>query len=101
MSEGLISPSLRSSSPVLGFGFGLVFALQGAGQVVWPFLAGAVRLAIVIGGAALVLRSGGTPATLYLILADAAVLFAAGMLAASRGALWRRRAAEVPAFRNP
>jgi putative MATE family efflux protein len=82
--------TLGLTYPVLGLGFGLVFALQGAGQVLWPFVAGAARLAIVIGGAALVLRGGTAAATLYLILADAAVLFALGMLAASRGVLWRR-----------
>jgi putative MATE family efflux protein len=85
--------TLGLTYPVLGLGFGLVFALQGAGQVLWPFLAGAIRLAVVIGGAWLVLRGGGTPATLYLILADAAVLFAVGMLAAGRGMLWPRKVA--------
>jgi putative MATE family efflux protein len=83
------------SYPVLGLGFGLVFALQGAGQVLWPFVAGAARLAVVAGGAWLVLQNGGSPATLYLVLADAAVLFVLGMLAASRGVLWRRTGAKT------
>jgi putative MATE family efflux protein len=90
--------TLGLTYPVLGFGLGLVFALQGAGQVLWPFVAGAVRLALVIGGAWMVLQRGGTPNGLYLVLADAAVLFAVGMLAASRGVLWRKRA---PAITRP
>ena len=86
--------------PVLGFGFGLVFALQGAGTVLWPLIAGSVRLAIVVGAAALVVQRGGTPGALYAALADAGLVFAVGMLAASRGLLLRRRpraVADAPA----
>jgi putative MATE family efflux protein len=77
--------------PVLGFGFGLVFALQGAGAVLWPLVAGSVRLAIVVGAAALVLRGGWNAAALYAALADASLVFAIGTLAAGHGLLLRRR----------
>jgi Na+-driven multidrug efflux pump len=77
------------SYPVLGFGFGLVFALQGAGRVLRPFLVGVLRLGIVLSGAWLVLQRGASAASLFLILADSAVPFALGMLAAARGTLWR------------
>jgi Na+-driven multidrug efflux pump len=81
---------LGLSYPVLGFGFGLVFALQGAGQVTRPFLVGALRLAIVFAGAWLVLRHRADAATLFLVLADSAAPFALGMLVSARGVLWRR-----------
>jgi len=86
--------------PVLGLAFGLVFALQGAGIVLWPMVAGAVRLAVVIGAAWLVVHRGLTPGALYGALAEAVLVFALGMLAAGRSLLPRRRAraiADAPA----
>ncbi len=89
--------TLAPSYPALGFGFGLVFALQGAGAVLWPTIAGSARLALVIAAALLVLRGGWSTAALYTALADAALLFALAMLAASRRTLlWRATRREEP-----
>ncbi|HUA54990.1 MAG TPA: hypothetical protein VMB81_22610, partial [Candidatus Sulfotelmatobacter sp.] len=67
----------------------------GAGIVLWPMVAGAVRLAVVIGAAWLVVHRGLTPGALYSALAEAALVFALGMLAAGRSLLPRRRARAV------
>ncbi len=83
--------TLGLAYPVLGFAFGLVFALQGAGVVLVPMLVGALRLAIVVVAAWLIVRHGGTAGALYGVLAEAALVFAFGMLAAGRGLLPRRR----------
>jgi Na+-driven multidrug efflux pump len=86
--------------PVLGLAFGLVFALQGAGIVLWPMLAGSARLAFVIAAAWLIVHRGLTPGALYGALAEAALVFALGMLAAGRSLLPRRRpraTADAPA----
>ena len=43
--------------PFLAAGIALYFASQGAGSVLWPFLAGSARLAIVLAGGFLLVAS--------------------------------------------
>src|SRR5207245_7951884 len=59
-----------------GFGMALYFASQGAGSVLWPFIAGCVRLAVVtIGGWCLITVLHVSLDGLFLIIAASLVLF--------------------------
>ncbi|WP_125182709.1 MATE family efflux transporter [Minwuia thermotolerans] len=83
--------------PVMGFAFGLFFALLGVGSAIWPFLAGALRLALALGVGALVAqRAGGGIDELSLAAAGAGLAFAAAMVLSGRRLLWSR-AASAPA----
>ena len=74
-----------ASYPLLGFGVGLVFALQGAGHVLRSFLVGSLCLAFIAAGTGIVIGAAGrlTQSGLFVIVALASLLFAAGMVAAS------------------
>jgi Na+-driven multidrug efflux pump len=70
---------LRTVGPFYAFlaiGIALYFCSQGAGRVLWPFLAGTARLAIVIAGGALVTSLQG----IFGVIAFAVLAF--GMLTA-------------------
>src|SRR5437667_10049949 len=59
-----------------GFGMALYFASQGAGSVLWPFIAGCVRLAVVtIGGWYWIAVLHGSLEGLFWIIAGSLVLF--------------------------
>lgn len=59
-----------------GFGMALYFASQGTGTMVWPFMAGVVRMAVVAGGGAvLALWFGVALEWLFAIVALGLVLF--------------------------
>jgi putative MATE family efflux protein len=75
----------------LGFGVGLVFTLQGMGCVLWPLLAGTLRVALIAAGTWSVVRGlwDGTPGGLFLVVADTTLVFALAMLAASQPLLRR------------
>jgi Na+-driven multidrug efflux pump len=63
---------LRIVGPFYGFfglGLSLYFALQGAGRMFWPILAGIARVAIAIGGGFIALRYGGSLVLLFAVLA--------------------------------
>jgi putative MATE family efflux protein len=59
--------------PFLAAGIALYFASQGAGSVLWPFLAGSARLAIVLAGGFLVASLQG----IFIVVAFATVAYGA------------------------
>jgi putative MATE family efflux protein len=66
------SAYLRAVGPFYGFyglGFALYFASQGAGRLLWPLLAGMLRLLIATGGGWLALQLTGSLAWLFAALA--------------------------------
>jgi putative MATE family efflux protein len=75
-----------------GLGLSLYFASQGAGRLLWPFLANLARLAIASGGGWLALRWGGDLSDVFAALA--AALMAYGLINAAAVALgvWSSRA---------
>ena len=65
---------LRMVGPAYGFfglGLSLYFASQGAGRLIWPLLAGMLRMVIAVGGGWLVLRATGSPMSLPSITNEA------------------------------
>jgi putative MATE family efflux protein len=72
------SAYLRAVGPFYGFyglGFSLYFASQGAGRLLWPLLAGLLRLVVATGGGWLALRLTGSDAWLFAALAVGLVLY--------------------------
>jgi putative MATE family efflux protein len=93
---------LQIVGPVYGFfglGLSLYFASQGAGRLLWPFLASLARLAIASGGGWLALRWGGDLSDVFAALAAALVAY--GLLNAAAVALgvWSSRA-KLPRLRE-
>jgi putative MATE family efflux protein len=88
---------LRIVGPAYGFfgmGLALYFASQGAGRLLWPLLAGLIRLAIAIGGGWIAASLTGSLAWLFAALAFALVAY--GLMiagAVGRGAWFRPRRA--------
>jgi putative MATE family efflux protein len=79
---------LRAVGPVYGFfglGLALYFASQGAGRLLWPLVAGFIRMAVAVGAGYLVLRLTGSLDALFAVLALAIVLY--GLTVAT--AIWR------------
>ena len=69
---------LRIVGPAYGFfglGLALYFASQGAGRLLWPLLAGLIRLVIAIGGGWLALALTGSLTWLFAALAFALVAY--------------------------
>ena len=63
---------LRIVGPAYGFfglGLSLYFASQGAGRLLWPLLAGLLRLVIAVGGGWAALRLTGSLAWVFAALA--------------------------------
>src|SRR5438094_3412840 len=87
------STYLRSVGPSYGFfglGLALYFASQGAGRVVWPLVAGFMRLVLAaVGGSLAIHWLGGGPRALSFVIALAFVLFGVTLLSAVRGGGWR------------
>lgn len=75
-----------------GFGMALYFASQGAGRVLWPFLAGCVRLAIVaVGGWYWIAVLHGTLEGLFWIVAASLILFGViNAVAFATGLSWNK-----------
>jgi Na+-driven multidrug efflux pump len=72
------SAYLRAVGPFYGFyglGFALYFASQGAGRLLWPLLAGLLRLVVATGGGWLALRLTGSEGWLFTALAAGLVLY--------------------------
>jgi putative MATE family efflux protein len=61
--------------PLFGIGMALYFASQGAGQVLWPVLAGTVRLAVVVIGGVAAVRFGAPLAALFALIAFGMAVF--------------------------
>jgi Na+-driven multidrug efflux pump len=85
---------LRIVGPTYGFfglGLALYFASQGAGQLLWPLLAGCVRLAIAAGGGWIAMHwLGGGLSALFTAIASALVAFGATIAIAIKAGAWRR-----------
>ena len=75
-----------------GFGMALYFASQGAGSVLWPFIAGCVRLAVVtIGGWYWITMLQRSLEGLFWIIAASLVLFGlVNLVAFATGLSWRK-----------
>src|SRR5262249_8030065 len=86
---------LRIVGPTYGcFGLGLAlyFASQGAGRLVWPLVAGLVRLLIAAGGGWMVVHwyTGGLSA-LFVAIATALLAYALVIAGAIKADAWRAR----------
>src|SRR5579864_6844132 len=87
---------LHAVGPLYGFfgiGIALYFASQGAGRLLWPFLANFTRLMIAAGGGWLVLRWGGDLTGAFLAIGLALVAFGVINAAAVAGGAWFGRVA--------
>jgi len=74
------SAYLRAVGPFYGFfglGLALYFASQGAGKLLWPLLAGFVRLVIAVGGGWLVLKTSGSVTLVFAMLGAALAIYGA------------------------
>ncbi len=82
------SAYLHAVGPCYGFfgaGMALYFASQGAGRLLWPLLAGLLRITVAIGGGYLALRATGSLSALYAAVALALAAFGGLNIAA----VWR------------
>ncbi len=75
---------------VFGLGMGLYFASQGAGRLLWPWIANMGRLVVAAGGGWLALRFGGDLSDVFLALAVALGAFGIVNAAAVAGGAWFR-----------
>jgi putative MATE family efflux protein len=73
---------------VFGLGMGLYFASQGAGRLLWPFLANLARLVTAAGGGWLALRFGGDLSLVFAALAAALTVFGLIIAAAVARGAW-------------
>ena len=90
---------LRIVGPVYGlFGLGmaLYFASQGAGRLLWPFLANLTRLLIAAGGGYLALRWSGQLTGVFIALAVALCAFGLINAAAIAGGSWSSKSRVLP-----
>jgi putative MATE family efflux protein len=81
---GIVGPTYG----FFGLGLALYFASQGAGRLLWPLLAGVVRLAVATGGGWVMLRWGGGLEALFGAMALALVLFGGLVAGALRLGAW-------------
>jgi Na+-driven multidrug efflux pump len=91
---------LQAVGPVYGlFGLGmaLYFASQGAGRLLWPFLANLARLLIAAGGGYIALRLTGNLSAVFVALAVALAAFGLINAAAVACGVWFDRPAKSPA----
>ncbi len=82
---------LRIVGPAYGFfglGLALYFASQGAGRLVWPLLAGLVRMTIALGGGWVAVRLSGSLSSLFAALALGLVAYGAILSAAVGSGAW-------------
>jgi len=83
---------LRVVGPAYGFfglGLALYFASQGAGRLLWPLLAGSVRLVSAAAGGWLIMRQlPGELTALFAVMALALVLFGSTLAGAIRLGAW-------------
>ena len=73
-----------------GLGLALYFASQGAGRLMWPLVAGFVRLGVAAGGGYVATRMlGGGLGSLFVVIALALVTFGSSVALAVRAGAWR------------
>jgi putative MATE family efflux protein len=83
---------LRTVGPFYGFfglGLALYFASQGAGRLLWPILAGTMRLTLALAGGALVIAAGGGLGALFVVMAAAMVVFGSSLAYAIHRGAWK------------
>jgi putative MATE family efflux protein len=89
---------LHVVGPCYGFfGLGLVlyFASQGAGRLLWPLLAGLVRMVIAVGGGWLVAAFTGSLAWAFAMLGVALVVYGATVAGAVHAGAWFKEGASA------
>jgi putative MATE family efflux protein len=89
------SAYLRAVGPFYGFfglGLALYFASQGAGTMMWPLLAGGLRLLVAAGGGWLALTLTGSLFGLFAALALGLVIYGLGIAVPILGGAWHKRA---------
>ncbi|HKH95263.1 MAG TPA: MATE family efflux transporter, partial [Beijerinckiaceae bacterium] len=89
------SAYLRIVGPAYGFfglGLSLYFASQGAGRLMWPILAGLLRLVVAVLGGWIALRLTGSLAWVFAALSLGLVLYGALLAAMVASGAWFRRA---------
>jgi putative MATE family efflux protein len=89
---------LRIVGPAYGFfglGLALYFASQGAGRLLWPLVAGLLRLVIAIGGGWVALRLTGSLGWLFAALALALLTYGATLCAAVASGAWFGRSTPI------
>ncbi|GGF85878.1 MATE family efflux transporter [Azorhizobium oxalatiphilum] len=87
------SAYLRLVGPFYGFfglGLALYFASQGAGRLLWPLVAGALRVLIALGGGWVALSLGAPLSALFVALGLALLVYGATIFTAVRSGLWLR-----------
>src|ERR1700733_12981970 len=85
------SEYLRVVGPFYGFfGFGLAlyFASQGAGRLLWPLIAGLLRLVVGIGGGFLMLRAGFPLTALFVALGAGLLVYGLVVAASVKAGAW-------------
>jgi putative MATE family efflux protein len=84
---------LRVVGPTYGFfglGLCLYFASQGAGRLLWPLLAGLLRMVLAVGGGWLALRLTGSLAWVFVALGAALVAYGTMLVVAIASGAWFR-----------
>src|SRR6202012_4214065 len=84
---------LRAVGPAYGFfglGLSLYFASQGAGRLLWPLLAGLIRMLIAVGGGGLALHLTGSLQRMFGFLALALLVYGTTLATAVHSGVWFR-----------
>ena len=85
---------LRLVGPTYGFfglGLCLYFASQGAGRLLWPLLAGLLRMILAVGGGWLALRLTGSLTWVFAALSTALVVYGGTLVIAIAAGVWFRK----------
>jgi len=85
---------LRVVGPAYGFfglGLCLYFASQGAGRLLWPLLAGLLRMVVAVGGGWVALRLTGSLTWVFVALSVALVAYGATLASAIASGAWFRK----------
>jgi putative MATE family efflux protein len=84
---------LRVVGPTYGFfglGLCLYFASQGAGRLLWPLLAGMLRMVLAVGGGWVALRLTGSLTWVFAALSVALIMYGATLSSAIASGVWFR-----------
>ncbi|GEO18184.1 MATE family efflux transporter [Microvirga aerophila] len=84
---------LQVVGPTYGFfglGLSLYFASQGAGRLLWPLLAGLLRLVLAVGGGWIALRLTGSLVWLFVALSGGLVVYGVVLASVIASGAWFR-----------